>query len=91
MIVPPGHIVVTGYVPTAEIVFPCDHEAPMSVADLKEKVDRQSHIGKGEAYPVPIGKWKDGRFHLWDGRHRYIAALMLGRRHMLVGWVEALP
>lgn len=85
MIIPEGHILVTGYVPTNEIVF--HSECVMSVTDVKEKITQQTHIRGGTAYPVPIGDWRDGRFHLWDGRHRYIAALLLNRKTMLVGWV----
>lgn len=88
MIVPAGHILVTGYVPTAEIVFQSD--VPMSVADVKEKITQFTSIGSGQAYPLPVGNWKDGRFHLWDGRHRFVASLMLCRRTMLVAWIEPL-
>lgn len=87
VIVPAGHIVVSGHVRTKEIVFP-DHCAPMAIASVKEKIDQFTHIKTGEAYPLPLGAWQDGRFHLWDGRHRYIAALMLARETMLVAWIE---
>ena len=30
----------------------------------------------------------DGRFVLTDGRNRYVAALMLGVRHLFVAWLR---
>lgn len=87
MIIPAGHVLKSAYLPLLEIVFPLNG-APMAIASVKEKIDHYSSIGPGQTYPLPIGKWVDGRFHLWDGRHRYIASLMMGRSTMLVGWVE---
>lgn len=86
MIIKSGQILKSGYVPTNEIVF--QNDVPMAVASVKEKIDQFTSIGDNQAYPLPLGKWIDDKFHLWDGRHRYIASLMLGRKTMLVAWVE---
>lgn len=87
MVIPEGHKIVTGFVPTNDVVFPLDG-GPMAVAAVEEKVRRFTSIRGGQSYPVPVGRWRDGRFHLEDGRHTYIASLMLGRKTMLVAWVE---
>lgn len=35
--------------------------------------------------------WEDGRFVVCDGRHDYLAALMIGRDKLFVCWLEAAP
>ena len=35
--------------------------------------------------------WEDGRFVVCDGRHDYLAALMIGRDKLFVYWLEAAP
>jgi len=87
MIIPAGHILKSGYVRTTDIVFPMTG-ATMAIASLEEPMRRASHIGSGTSYPLPVVKWIEGKPHLWDGRHRYIVALMTGREFMLVAWVE---
>ena len=47
-----------------------------------------SAIKDQEAYPLPIVRWEDGKPVLFDGRHRYIAHLMMSRPQMLVAWTE---
>lgn len=87
MIIPAGHVVRSGYVPTGEIVFPLDGQT-MALASVEAKIrDLTGNPGR-EFYPLPVGQWVEGRFHLWDGRHRYIAALMTGKPRMLVCWTE---
>lgn len=88
MIVPAGHVIRSAHVPTADIEFPMDG-GPMAVASVEEKVRMFTGMGDGEPYPLPVGSWRGDRFRLWDGRHRYIASLMLGRATMLVCWTEA--
>jgi hypothetical protein len=87
MMIDEGHVMRSAYVKTAEIVFPMGGR-PMAVASVEEKVRRASAYPGREFYPLPVGKWVERRFHLWDGRHRYIAALMLGQETMLVCWTE---
>jgi hypothetical protein len=88
VIIPAGHILKSGYVNTSEIVFPHHHADPMAVAAVEDKVRQYTSIKEGSAYPLPIIEWIDGKPVLKDGRHRYIASLMLGRKTMLVAWVE---
>lgn len=87
MIIPPGHIIRSGYVPTGDIVFPLTG-ATMAPASVREKIDMYSAIKDQEAYPLPIVRWVDGKPVLMDGRHRYLAHLMLSRPQMLVAWTE---
>jgi len=88
MIIPAGQVLKTGYVRTADVVFPMTGAA-MSITEVKEKITQFTAIKEAQAYPLPVGRWEGGRFLLWDGRHRYIASLMLGREKMLVAWLEA--
>lgn len=88
MIVPAGHILKSAYVRTADIVFPLDPIKPMAVASVEAKIKGYTGHPDVEFYPLPVVRWVEDRPHLWDGRHRYIASLMLGRETMLVCWTE---
>ena len=44
----------------------------------------------GPVAPI-VGHWEDGRFVVCDGRHDYLAALMIGRDKLFVCWLEATP
>jgi len=83
MITPTGQLLVTAYVPLADIVF--QNDVPMSCLEVQRKVDEYVRIGPNHPEPLMV-EWRGDRPHLLDGRHRYIAALMLGRRVALVGW-----
>jgi hypothetical protein len=39
------------------------------------------------SWPPINGKWDGDRFIVMDGRHEYLAALMLGWTHILVSWI----
>jgi hypothetical protein len=86
MHIPKGHILKSAYIPIEDIVFTCD--VPMGVEGVRDKINQWLSHKEGQSYPLPVGEWKDGKLHLWDGRHRYIAALMLARKSMLIAWVE---
>ena len=61
-------------------------------AEVERAYRRQLELGDEQGWPPPTGYWRDdGRFVLTDGRHRYVAALMLGVEYMLVAWVVAPP
>lgn len=61
----------------------------MAPEAVKESARRLVNIGPDHAaWPPIVGSWgKDGRFIVWDGRHEYLAALMLGRERLFVGWI----
>ena len=84
--VPPGHRVVTGYVPIEDVKMAC--RARMAVGDVESAYRRQLALGDHQAFPPPNGVWEGDRFVLRDGRHAFLSALMLGFTHLLVAWLE---
>jgi hypothetical protein len=89
--VPPGHLVATGYVPVVDVVCLVDAGHQLDPAAVERSYREQLAATDGaQAWPPPTGYWRDdGRFVLTDGRHRYVAALMLGTKHLLVAWLRA--
>lgn len=87
MAVPQGASVRTGYVPIHSVVFACRDR--MSVGDVDLAYRKRLQLGERQPWPCPRGHWDGDRFVLVDGRHEYVAALMLGFEALLVAWVEA--
>lgn len=86
MAVPPGQRVVTSYVEIDKVRMGCRDR--MAVGDVEAAYRRQLTLGESQAWPCPIGRWEGGNFIVHDGRHAYIAALMIGHTHLLVAWLE---
>lgn len=84
--VAPGQRVITGYVPIEQITMAC--RARMAVGDIDIAYRRHLALGDHQAFPYPNGRWDGERFIIADGRHAYVAALMLGMTHLLVAWTE---
>ena len=83
--VPPGQIVKTGYVDIANIRMACRDR--MSVGDVETAYRRQLQLGPSQRWPCPTGHWDGDTFVIEDGRHQYLAALMIGLTHLLVAWI----
>lgn len=83
--VPPGALVKTAYVPLENIRMACRDR--MALGDVERAHNRQLQLGDHQAWPPPVGRWEAGTFVLTDGRHAFIAALMLGMPKLLVAWV----
>jgi hypothetical protein len=85
MRVPAGQVVRTGYV----CVWKCRlaNRAPMAVGDVAGAHSRLLQLGTDSLWPCVNGVWEGDEFAIHDGRHEYIAALMLGRTHILVAWI----
>ncbi|MER8811414.1 hypothetical protein [Mesorhizobium sp. M0965] len=84
MVVPPGHIVETGYVPVEDVILACRER--MAIGDVNTAYQKRLQLGACQSWPPPRGHWQGNRFVLVDGRHEFIAALMLGQSHLLVAW-----
>lgn len=83
--VPPGHIVVTGYVPIQDVELACKER--MAIGDVDRAYQRRIQIAPNQPFPPPRGRWRStDKFIIEDGRHDYVAALMLGVTHILVAW-----
>jgi hypothetical protein len=84
----PGQIVRTAHVDITKCVMACRER--MSIGDVDRAYQKLIQLGAHSPWPCPRGHWDDdGRFSIVDGRHEYIASLMLGRTHILVAWVES--
>lgn len=86
MAIPPGALVRTGYVPIEAVELAC--RDGMSMGDLTLARQKRLQLGDHQSWPPPRGHWSGDRFVIVDGRHEFVAALMLGQAHLLVAWVE---
>ena len=86
LIVEPGRRVVSGYVEVHKVRMACRDR--MSVGDVEQAYRRQLQLGDSQVWPCPVGRWEGEQFVLYDGRHAYVAALMLGFTWLLVAWEE---
>ena len=86
MAVPAGATVRTGYVPVEDVALACRER--MAIGDVERAMQRRMSCAPGQPWPCPVGEWKGGRFWISDGRHEYVAAVMLGCSHLLVAWIE---
>ena len=85
-----GHVVQTGYVDVHEVVVYARGGHQLSPATVERAYCRQLELGNDQAWPPLTGYWRDdGRFVQTDGRHRFIAAVMLGVEYVLVAWLVA--
>lgn len=89
MAVPPGALVKTDYVAVEDVVLACRER--MSVGDVDRAYQKRLQLGDHQSWPPPRGHWQGSRFILEDGRHEFVAVLMLGLPKLLVAWVESAP
>lgn len=86
MVVPADSKVSAAYVPIEAITLACRER--MSVGDVERAMHRLMACAPGQPWPCPVGRWQDERFVIFDGRHSFVGAMMLGYSHILVAWVE---
>lgn len=86
MAVPPGKIVRTGYVAVGMVDLSCRER--MTPGDVKAAYERLLQLGDRQPWPSPCGTWNGNRFIIEDGRHQFIASLMLGKTHIFVAWLD---
>lgn len=55
---------------------------------MEKKWRRLLQQGEAACWPPIVGHWEDDRFVVCDGRHEYVASLMLGRARIYVAWLE---
>ena len=84
--VPPGAVIQTGYVAIHRVRLGC--RARMAVGDVDRAYQRRLQLGDHQPWPCPNGEWDGETFVIHDGRHDYVAALMLGQEYILVAWLE---
>lgn len=86
MLVPAGHIVRTCYVSVWKCRLACRDR--MAVGDVAAAYQRRIQLGGASEWPCPRGEWDGESFVIVDGRHSFVAALMLGNETILVAWLE---
>jgi hypothetical protein len=64
---------------------------PMSPEAVEKKYRRLLNLGECAPWPPIVGHWEVGRFVVCDGRHDYLASLMIGRDKLFVCWLDAAP
>jgi hypothetical protein len=85
MIVASGQVVKTAYVD----VWKCRlaNRDRMAVGDVAASYQKVLQLGEQSAWPCPNGHWEGDTFVIEDGRHEWLACVMVGRSHMLVAWL----
>jgi hypothetical protein len=83
--VPPGHVVKTGYVSVWRVRLGCRER--MAIGDVNQAYQRRLQLAGRQPWPCPRGYWDGEEFVIEDGRHEYVAAVMLGYDHLLVAWL----
>jgi hypothetical protein len=58
--------------------------SPEAVEKKFRKLLQQDQAG---SWPPIVGHWNGARFVVDDGRHEYLAALMIGRARLFVCWL----
>lgn len=90
--VPPGHVMRYGYVTLEQVTF--RDFGGMSVEAFAQWLARFRDLGdtRHQFERCPMGTWveRGGRriFRVDNGRHRFLAAIFQGYRHVLVRWLE---
>lgn len=87
LVVAAGKVIRTGYVDVFRCRLACRER--MAVGDVDRAFQRLLQLGEQSAWPCPNGHWDGETFVIADGRHEYIASVMLGKTHILVAWIEA--
>ena len=85
--VPPGAVIRTDYVDVFRCRLGC--RARMAMGDVNTAYQRRLQLAHSQPWPCPKGHWDGDVFVIEDGRHDWVASVMLGQSHILVAWVEA--
>lgn len=85
LIVAPGQVVKSGYVPIHRIRLACRER--MAVGDVDRAYQRALQAAPAQVHPTPNGYWEGETFVVRDGRHTVVALLMLGFDYVLVSWI----
>jgi hypothetical protein len=86
VLVPAGQIIKTARVG----VWKCRlaNRERMAVGDVGAAFQKILQLGDSSMWPCPNGHWEGDEFVIHDGRHEYVASVMLGREEILVAWLE---
>lgn len=86
--IPPGQVVRSGYISVWDVILDCRER--MAMGDIDAKYQECIQNAPNQAWPCPVGYWgENGRFHIVDGRHTFMALLALGYEQIYVAWMES--
>lgn len=85
--VQPGQHVRTAWIDINQAVL--GSRVRMGTGDVDAALRKLLCLGDRGSWPPPVGHWSGDRFVVCDGRHEYLASLMLGRERLFVAWLEA--
>ena len=86
MCIQPHQVVRTAWVDIDVCKLGC--RTLMSPEAVEKKFRRLLNLGDAAPWPPVVGHWEGERFFVDDGRHDYLAALMIGREKLFVCWLE---
>jgi hypothetical protein len=84
--VPPGKVVKTGYVRVDKVRLACRER--MAIGDVYLAYQKRLQLGDHQPWPCPRGYWNSDQFVIVDGRHEFVANLLIGHDYILVAWIE---
>jgi hypothetical protein len=84
--VPPGKVIRSGWVDIFKVRADCRER--MSVGDVDRAYQKHLQLGDQSSWPPPNGYWDGNVFVIKDGRHEWIARMMLGKNQLFVCWLE---
>src|SRR5688572_29428296 len=84
--VPPGTVVKTTYVDVFKCGLACRER--MAIGDVSGAYQKRLQLGDKQPWPCPRGHWDGDTFVIVDGRHEWVATVMLGLPYLLVAWVD---
>lgn len=85
MSVQPGQHIQTAWIDINQAVL--GSRVRIAVGDVDAAFRKLLCLGDNAPWPCIVGHWSGGRFVVCDGRHEYIASLMLGRTRLFVAWL----
>lgn len=88
MCIQPEQHVRTAWIDIDRCVLGC--RVRMSPEAVEKKYRRLLALGEAAPWPPVVGHWRVDRFVVDDGRHEYLAALMLGRTRLFVCWLAGI-
>ncbi len=83
--VPQGQIIKTAYVEVFKCRLACRDR--MSMGDVNGAYQKRLQLAEKQPWPCPRGHWEGDEFVIIDGRHEWVATVMLGLPYILVAWV----
>lgn len=89
LLVQPNQVVRAEWISIDLCVLGC--RVRMNPEAVEKKFRKLLQQGDAASWPPIVGHWEGERFSVDDGRHEFLASLMLGRTRVFVCWMEVQP